>query len=314
MKDLLAAEHPERRSSGATIFTPASEAAAQTFTFCLLPFTLLDSAANIEVCDRLPMQERSEKSLPVNQYLDTAYVNLAALVRYLRGREFSGRIHVELDEYSADVVLKAGETVNVREINHATGHVDEGEAALQRLLVRAREPGGLVSVYEGDEEEVGGEAISGAAPVDSRETEEPAAGASPEEKELQDLVRISGEVIATIERAALSARADFTQLFRAVRLSMADDYSFLDPSSGRFEYSNGVARLVRAQPTINVYVSGVSEAMRRVVDKIATGARASSVRERVALELAVLARRRQSQLAKFKFTQQLDRIAGTRVL
>jgi hypothetical protein len=54
--------------------------------------------------------------------------------------------------------------------------------------------------------------------------------------------------------------------------------------------------------------------LRRVVGKISTGPRAPGVRERVALELAVLARRRQSQLANFGFTQQLDRIAGTRVL
>jgi hypothetical protein len=71
---------------------------------------------------------------------------------------------------------------------------------------------------------------------------------------------------------------------------------------------------LHVKPSENAYVSGISEALRRVVNKISTGARAQSVRERVALELAVLSRRRQSQLAKFKFTPQLDRIAGTRVL
>ena len=100
------------------------------------------------------MHEHSAKSRPVYQNLDTAFVNVAALVRYLRGREFSGRIHVELDEYTADVFLKKGEQTSVREMNHATGRGDEGEAALQRLLVRASEPGGLVSVYEGSGEEI----------------------------------------------------------------------------------------------------------------------------------------------------------------
>ena len=42
--------------------------------------------------------------------------------------------------------------------------------------------------------------------------------------------------------------------------------------------------------------------------------RERSVRERVALELAVLARRRESALARFQLLQQLDRIAGTRVV
>jgi len=96
-------------------------------------------------------------------------------------------------------------------------------------------------------------------------------------------------------------------------LSLADDYSFLDPSAGSFEYSNRVVRL-HAQPNTKANVASLTEAMHRVVDKIATGPRRASIRERVALELAVLARRRQSQLAKFNFTPQLNRIAGTRVL
>jgi hypothetical protein len=260
------------------------------------------------------MHEFDAKSRPVHENLDTAYVNLAALVHYLQRRDFHGRIHVELDEYDADVFLNAGEQPRVRETDHATGRTDKSEAALQRLLVRAREPGGLLSVYEGDWEETASEAdplTSSMEAAKAAKTEN--AGTSPEEIEWRDLVRLSGELVGTVERAALSAGADFAGLFRTVRLSLADDYSFLDPATGRFEYGNGAVQL-RAKPSTTAYVAGVSEALRRLVDKISTGARARSVRERVALELAVLARRRQSQLAKFKFTPQLDRIAGTRVL
>jgi hypothetical protein len=261
------------------------------------------------------MQEEKEhdaKSRPVHENLDTAYVNLAALLRYLRQREFTGRVHIELDEYDADVFLNAAEQPHVRETDHATGRQSEGEAALQRLLVRSQQAGGLVSVYEHNGAETSSEEASAIAPDQLKALAENAPE-SEEEREWFELRRLSGELIATIERAALSAGVDFTGIFRAVRLAMADDYSFLDPAAGRFEYSNGMVQL-RGQPNINAYVSSVSEAMRRVVDKMATGPRRSSLRERVALELAVLARRRQSQLAKFKFTPQLDRIAGTRVL
>jgi hypothetical protein len=257
------------------------------------------------------MQERSAKSRPVHENLDTTYVNLAALIRYLQQRQFNGRIHVELDEYDADVFLSANEQPRVRETDHATARTGEGEAALQRLLVRAREPGGLVSVYEGESEETVSDEASAA--VNAAQPETDKRDASPAEADWRDLVRLGGELIATVERAALSAGADFASLFRQARLELADDYSFLDPATGRFEYSNGVANL-HAHVSANAYVSGVCEALRRVVNKISAGPRAASVRERVALELAVLARRRQSQLAKFKFTPQLDRIAGTRVL
>lgn len=257
------------------------------------------------------MQERSAKSRPVHENLDTTYVNLAALVHYLQQREFKGWIHVELDEYDADIFLNEREQPRVRETDHATNRTGEGEAALQRVLVRAREPRGLVSVFEGEREETASDDATSMIAADEAQTENK--NASPEEMEWRDLVRLSGELIATVERAALSAGMDFTSLFRAVRLGLADDYSFLDPGSGRFEYGNGAAQL-HAKPSVHAFVSGIGEALRGVVNKISTGPRAKSVRERVALELAVLARRRQSQLAKFKFTPQLDRIAGTRVL
>lgn len=256
-------------------------------------------------------QGGAPRSVPKN--LDTTYVNLAALLRYLQQHGFNGRVRVELDEYEAEVFLSGGETPRVREINHATARTDEGEAALQRLLVRATEPGGTIIVHEDEPEETGDESLR---PIqfDSTAADERDELVAPDENDLQELVRLSGDVIATIERAALSTGADFNKLLRDVRLNLADDYSFLDPSTGRFDYSNGVVRLVRAEPNMKAYVSGISEAMRRIVEKIATGPRAPSVRERVALELAVLARRRLPALTKFRFTQQLDRIAGTKVL
>lgn len=257
-------------------------------------------------------EERDATSRTVHENLDTAYVNLAALLSYLRQREFTGRIHVELDEYDADVLLNGAEQPRVRETDHLTGRQGEGEEALQRLLVRSLQPGGLVSVYEGQAAAAGGEDQFAIPPALAQALGE-RASVSDKESDWLELLRLSGELIATIERAALSAGADFASVFQAARLSLADDYSFLDPSAGRFDYANGVVEL-RVEPNPKAYIACVSEAMRRVVDKIATGPRRASIRERVALELAVLARRRQSQLAKFDFTPQLDRIAGTRVL
>jgi hypothetical protein len=290
-------------------------------TFYLLPFYfyLVRLRRKSTVVSVPLMSEQKAKFRPVHENLDTAYVNLAALLHYLRQREFDGRVHVELDEYEADVTLSASAPLSVREIDHASGRRAEGDAALQRLLVRANEPGGLVHVYESSVEEaaavVSALPYSPPASINSMQGEAPQAQPQPQQDaaDWSDLVRLSGELIATIERAALSARFDFNAIFRAVRLSLADDYSFLDPATGRFEYGNGEV-LLHVKPAENAYISGVSEALRRVVNKISAGPSSQSVRERVALELAVLARRRQMQLAKFKFTPQLDRIAGTRVL
>jgi hypothetical protein len=251
----------------------------------------------------------------VHENLDTAYVNLAALLRYLRQRDFTGRVHVQLVEYEADVYLNTQDAPRVREVDHATGREAEGEDAMQRLLVRASEAGGLVSVYEGEEEHDGDAQLPLALPsLNIDFGEEPEAELSPEQQEWRELLRVSGELIAAVERAALSAGADFETLLRAARLELSDDYSFLDPLAGRFEYVTGGLVRLHAQPSHDAYVASVCECLRRVVGKIATGERGGRVRERVALELAVLARRRQSQLTRFKLAQQFDRIAGTRVL
>jgi hypothetical protein len=131
--------------------------------------------------------------------------------------------------------------------------------------------------------------------------------------EWNDVVKVSGELIAGVERALNGVGADFGALFRATRLEMADDYMFLDPLSDGFAYSNSVVTLAAAGPDSS-YVAGLSEALRRMVDKVATGERVRRVRERVALELALLARKRRELLARSGFRAQLDRIAGTKVI
>jgi hypothetical protein len=91
------------------------------------------------------------KNRPIHENLDTSFVNLSALVRYLRRREFAGNIRIELSGYEADIALKAGE-IRVREHDHIAGRISEGDEALQRLLIRTREPGGIINVYQAVEE------------------------------------------------------------------------------------------------------------------------------------------------------------------
>lgn len=291
--------------------------------------------------------------------LDTSFVNLWALLRYLMQLGLVGRVHVELADYTADVFLTGSSTPMVHEIDHATGRDTLEEAALHRLVVRSREPGGKITVYEGEDEaskeatqpsvsetpvseipssaaEPWAAATSAASPDLDRESftvpdaaavmsppvlqsagrkmiDSLTKGTSQKKGDWSDLVEISGELIATVERAAVGVAADFTSLFQAVRLELADDYTFLDPSVNRFSYAESTVK-ISAKPGAGPYVAGICESLRRVVDKIAVGERGGRVRERVALELATLARKRREPLTRFNLDMQLDRIAGTRVL
>ncbi len=259
------------------------------------------------------MPERTEKFITVYENLDTAYINLAALIRYLEGRDFKGFIHVELDEYEGDIFMRGGVETRARERNHATGNVSEGAAALQRLLIRARDAGGLVSIYEGEPEEAErrgratGSAIGTATPGGSQEL-------SPEEAERRELVHLSGELMAAVERAVKVAGGDFEAALLAARLGLTEDFPFLEPHARRFEYEDGTVRL-HASPSTGLYVSGINEVLRRIVERVATTEQKIGVRKDVVRELSSLVRRRQTALARFKFTrQQFERIAGMKLL
>jgi hypothetical protein len=87
-------------------------------------------------------------SRPLYENLDTSFVNLSALVRYLRLREFVGNIKVELNNYQAEIVLLEANKLRVREHDKISGRIGEGEEAFQRILVRARQSGGTIHVYQ----------------------------------------------------------------------------------------------------------------------------------------------------------------------
>ena len=289
--------------------------------------------------------------------LDTAFVNLWSLLRNLTQRGFVGRVRVELTNYSADVFLNGSGTPMVHEVDYAAGTDTLEEAALHRLVLRARETPGTISVFEGAIETIAapdrsapssGEAPAevpgsteltsfavkppGTAPpvgiapsieispeneieVRDRDTQsQPEPEAMPETEGQKSLtISLGGELIGAVERGINASGEDFGAIFYAVRLELADDYAYLDPLSNALTYSNGTVSLTHDVPE-NVYVSGLSEALRRTVDRVASGDRARRVRERIALELLGVARKRREAIENSKFGLQLDRIAGTKVI
>jgi hypothetical protein len=289
--------------------------------------------------------------------LDTAFVNLWSLLRNLTQRGFVGRVRVELTNYSADVFLNGSGSPMVHEVDYAAGTDTLEEAALHRLVLRARETPGTISVFEGASETIAAQnqiaSSSDEAPaVVFSSTEsisfadeppstarpaviEPPVEISPEnEIEVRDrdpqsqpepelmadtegqkslTISVGGELIGAVERGIKASGEDFGSLFYAVRLELADDYGYLDPLSNVMTYSNGTVSLTHDVPE-SVYVSGLSEALRRTVDRAASGDRARRVRERIALELLGVARKRREAIEHSSFGLQLDRIAGTKVI
>ncbi|MGI8789043.1 MAG: hypothetical protein ACR2HG_14980 [Pyrinomonadaceae bacterium] len=92
------------------------------------------------------------KNRLLHENLDTSFVNLSALLKYLRRRQFAGSVRVELAGYEAEIILAGENEMLVREHDRTAGRIAEGEDALQRLLIRARESGGTINVYQAIEE------------------------------------------------------------------------------------------------------------------------------------------------------------------
>jgi hypothetical protein len=283
----------------------------------------------------------------------------------LTERGFVGRVHVDLKDYAADIFLDGSSTPVTREIDQAAGTDTVEAGALHRVVLRARETPGTISVFEGAHEasppqpqppaepspapppakpmtEASPDATQSAAPSPHAslaahqtpspvETLEAAAGTRSPDKpsgeipaedaiypsgSYQDwhaILAATGELIGAVERALNPTGRNFNSLFETVRLELADDYVFLDPIVKTFHYSSGVASL-KHEPAVSIFVSGVSEALRRTVDRVAVGERGRRVRELVALEMLSVARQHAHVLERSGFRAQLDRIAGTRVI
>jgi hypothetical protein len=287
---------------------------------------------------------------PFLQNLDTTFVNLWSLLRKLTQQGFVGRVHVEWPDYSADVFLDGFSTPLVREIDRAANTETIEPGALHRVVLRAREAPGIINVFTGIEEATVPQtsaAISEppaslenstasaprtfheAPPIETKIETAPSLVAAeqapppvgtPEDvyrsgsyQDWPAILSVTGELIGAVERGINAVGGDFASLFDAMRLELADDYVFLDPIAQTFRYSDGVASL-KQEPDVSVFVAGLSEALRRTISLVAVGDRARRTRERIALEMLPVARRRIDVLERSGWRAQLDRIAGTVVM
>jgi hypothetical protein len=107
------------------------------------------------------------KSRLVYQSLDTSFVNLAALVSHLQRSKFKGAVRVKLKDYEAEILFDESKRIRTRERDRLSGRISEGEKALQSLLIRARESGGRIDVFQFAKEAKNGNGIYSSAKAKS---------------------------------------------------------------------------------------------------------------------------------------------------
>src|SRR5688572_30522794 len=83
---------------------------------------------------------------PIHENLSTAFVDLRALVRHLRGLQFVGTVRLEFASYEAEIYFTPAGRIQAREYDRLVGRIAQGEPAFRRILGRAKEPMGRIHV------------------------------------------------------------------------------------------------------------------------------------------------------------------------
>jgi hypothetical protein len=222
------------------------------------------------------------KKQPIHQNLNTSFVNVGALVRYLRGLQFVGSIRIELSSYEADIIFTSSNRITGREYDHIAGRISHGEHALQRILLRAKEPHGRIHVYKS----VGGYAghDDGSVFVDkqiiaqARELAASHGGTVVTEKGVEIvmnsrdsekalLLAALSEILRIFDDALALGNLSFTSAFRLACAAIATDHPFMESDGCALVYRDGEIRLNTSAGTEDV-IAAVFDALHPIFRRL----------------------------------------------
>ncbi|MEO8043198.1 MAG: hypothetical protein ABI646_11350 [Acidobacteriota bacterium] len=222
------------------------------------------------------------KKQPIHQNLNTSFVNVGALVRYLRGLQFVGSIRIELSSYEADIIFTNSKTITAREYDHIAGRISHGGQTLQRILIRAKEPHGRIHVYKA----VGGYAghddgsvfVDKAIIAQARELAASHGGTVVTEKGFEIvmnsrdsenalLLAALSEILRMFDDALAFGNLSFASAFQVACDAIASDYSFMASDRRTLVYRDGEIRLNTTAETEDV-MSAVFDALRPIFGRL----------------------------------------------
>jgi hypothetical protein len=271
----------------------------------------------------------SMRKQPIHQNLNTSFVNLAALVRFLRGLQFVGSIRIELSSYDADIIFSGSGQPRGREHDHIADRISEGEHALQRILIRAKEPCGRIHVFEGSQhfEEIEDEGVfvdaaisNGAkrmalglsdAPVKHLLARIAKSTAERADDNWNTVLDLTSELLQTIDDALAKANLSFADAFANACTQVAATHPFLEPSSSSFRYKDGEI-LMDDRVDEKLLVSGIGEALRSIFDRLRATPNLTKVHIYTIHRVRALALERKRLYERFALSQELDGLLGPR--
>ncbi len=122
-----------------------------------------------------------------------------------------------------------------------------------------------------------------------------------------ELLDVTAELLRTIDESLEKANFQFPEALENACAIISRDHPFIDPDSGGFQYKDGLIS-TREQVAPEVFANGITEALKRIFERLREESRFSRVYRSTIIRIRLLLLRRQEQFDKFLFTPRLDEI------
>jgi hypothetical protein len=263
------------------------------------------------------------KKEPIHKNLNTSFVSLSALVRYLGNLQFVGSIRVEFASYEADIVFTRSRTIQAREYNHVDGRISHGKLALERILLRGREPHGRIHVYKYVTEGYAGMTenvfVERSIAANARKLAEAAGGTANNKKcefmsagrnsENAEMLNAISDVLRTVDESLAGAKLSFSAAFRLACESIAKDYKFLRRKRNALVYREGSV-FVSAQADAQTIASAVFAALRPIFRRLKSEAKYEALFHRLSNALRATAEQNQNCYQRLGLTRYIEDLIG----
>ena len=263
------------------------------------------------------------KKKPIHQNLNTSFVNVAALVRYLRSLQFVGSIRIELSSYDADIVFTSSGMILAREYDHIAGRISKDSDALKRILIRAREPHGRVHVYKAAEGYAGHDdglvfvdrAIVTKAREMAANTGGKMASTTRYERLMNDadgenalVLDALSELLRAIDEILAKGKLSFAAAFGIACDAIAPKYPFMN-SDGRatLRYKNGEIKL-RSTADVETVVSAVFAALRPIFNRLRREKKYEGLSSVLVIRLQEMSREKRKEYDRLSLMQHIEEL------
>lgn len=257
----------------------------------------------------------ADMRIPIHRNMSTAFVDLTALVNYLRSLEFVGSVHLELCAYEAEIVFTPTKHVRALEKDHSLGRTARGRAALKRILVRSRDPHGRITVYRDTErpvsalirvfidEEIRDRARRMAAAADSPDQSKKRRPESP--TDLPALEALVAELLKTIDEALARSNLTFSTAFTNASIRLKDRHPCLDPASGAVAFRNGTINVSLDAGREELF-AGLAAALRELFQRLSGRRNLEEIRYFARQRVRLLAIKRKDLYKKYEMMKLVD--------